>query len=160
LLREAVKNKTALGLKAKTFMDAGDLVPDEVVIGLIEESLKSDAASENFILDGFPRTLPQATALDGLFEKLHIKLDGVVSMDVDNNEIIRRLSERLLCRGCGRIYILSQLPAGERTCKQWAEKFISVMMINRNRCAVVSTCINNKPNRSLSIIKRPDGLLV
>ena len=118
LLREAVKNKTALGLKAKTFMDAGNLVPDEVVIGLIEEVLKSDAARENFILDGFPRTLPQASALDGLFEKLHIQLDYVVSMDVDNNEIIRRLSERLLCRGCGRIYIASQLAASERTCKQ------------------------------------------
>lgn len=118
LLREAVKNKTALGVKAKTYMDAGELVPDEVVIGLIEEVLKSEAARENFILDGFPRTLPQASALDGLFQKLNIKLDYVVSMDVDNNEIIRRLSERLLCRGCGKIYIASQLAAGDRTCKQ------------------------------------------
>jgi adenylate kinase len=117
LLREAVKNKTTLGLKAKTFMDAGELVPDEVVIGLIEEVLNSDAARENFILDGFPRTLPQASALDGLFQKLRIQLDYVVSMEVDNNEIVRRLSDRLLCRGCGRIYIASQLAASDRTCK-------------------------------------------
>ncbi len=71
LLREAVKNKTNLGLKAKTYMDAGNLVPDEVVIGLIEEVLRSDDARENFILDGFPRTIPQASALDALFEKLN-----------------------------------------------------------------------------------------
>ena len=91
LLREAVKNKTTLGLKAKSYMDAGNLVPDEVVIGLIEEVLKSDEARENFILDGFPRTLPQASALDALFEKLGVRLDSVISFEVDNEEIIDRL---------------------------------------------------------------------
>jgi adenylate kinase len=116
LLRAAVKNKTQLGLKAKSFMDAGNLVPDDVVIGLIEEVLQSEEARRNFILDGFPRTIPQASALDGLFKKLDISLDCVVSMDVDNDEIVRRLSQRLLCRGCGKIFILSQLKEGERTC--------------------------------------------
>jgi adenylate kinase len=97
-------------------MDAGNLVPDDVVIGLIEETLRSEEARKNFILDGFPRTIPQAAALDELFKKLNIALDHVVSMDVDNDEIVRRLSQRLLCRGCGRIYILSLLKEGERTC--------------------------------------------
>jgi adenylate kinase len=116
LLREAVKNKTALGLKAKSFMDAGNLVPDDVVIGLIEEVLKSEEAGENFILDGFPRTLPQARALDVLFEKLDIRLNSVISLEVDNNEIIHRLDQRRLCRGCGRIYTIARIGADLKVC--------------------------------------------
>jgi adenylate kinase len=118
LLREAVKNKTALGLKAKSFMDAGNLVPDDVVIGLIEEVLKSEEARENFILDGFPRTLPQASALDALFEKIGVKLDSVISLEVDNEAIIDRLSLRRLCRGCGRIYTVGRISADEKVCAQ------------------------------------------
>jgi adenylate kinases len=118
LLREAVKNKTILGLKAKSFMDAGNLVPDDVVVGLIEEVLKSDEARENFILDGFPRTLPQANALDALFEKLGVRLDSVISFEVDNEEIIDRLNQRRLCRGCGRIYTLARIGADLKVCPQ------------------------------------------
>jgi adenylate kinase len=118
LLRAAVKNKTILGMKAKSFMDAGDLVPDEVVIGLIEEVLKSDEAKENFILDGFPRTLPQASALDGLFEKLGVRLDSVISLEVNNEEIINRLNQRRLCRGCGRIYTITRIGADLTACSQ------------------------------------------
>jgi adenylate kinase len=118
LLREAVKNKTALGLRAKSFMDAGNLVPDEVVIGLIEEVLKSDEARDNFILDGFPRTLPQASALDALFEKLGIRLDSVISLEVNNEAIIDRLNQRRLCRGCGRIYTIAQIGTGLKVCPQ------------------------------------------
>ncbi|HTP14154.1 MAG TPA: adenylate kinase [Bacteroidota bacterium] len=116
LLREAVKNKTALGLKAKSFMDAGNLVPDEVVIGLIEEVLKPEEAQKNFILDGFPRTVPQAKALDVLFEKLNIRLDAVLSLQVDNDEIVRRLDQRRLCRTCGRIYTTAGAGSDSRTC--------------------------------------------
>ena len=118
LLREAVKNKTILGLKAKSFMDAGNLVPDDVVVGLIEEVLKSDEARENFILDGFPRTLPQASALDALFEKLGVRLDSVISFEVDNEEIIDRLNQRRLCRGCGRIYTIARIGANLKVCPQ------------------------------------------
>jgi adenylate kinases len=118
LLREAVKNKTILGLKAKSFMDAGNLVPDDVVVGLIEEVLKSDEARENFILDGFPRTLPQANALDALFEKLGVRLDSVISFEVDNEEIIDRLNQRRLCRDCGRIYTLARIGADLKVCPQ------------------------------------------
>lgn len=116
LLREAVKKQTSLGMKAKSYMDAGNLVPDEVVIGLIEEVLTSGEARENFILDGFPRTVPQAEALDALFNKLNITLDYVFSIEVNNDEIVRRLSQRRLCRGCGRIYTLNQLAEGQTTC--------------------------------------------
>jgi len=118
LLREAVKKKTILGLKAKSFMDAGNLVPDDVVIGLIEEVLRADEARENFILDGFPRTLPQASALDALFEKLGVRLDNVISFEVDNEEIIDRLNQRRLCRGCGRIYTIARIDASLRVCPQ------------------------------------------
>jgi adenylate kinase len=118
LLREAVKNKTILGLKAKSFMDAGNLVPDGVVVGLIEEILRSDEARENFILDGFPRTLPQASALDALFEKLGVRLDSVISFEVDNEEIIDRLNQRRLCRGCGRIYTIARIGADLKMCPQ------------------------------------------
>ncbi len=109
LLREAVKNKTPLGVKARTFMDAGNLVPDDVVIGLIEEVLTPDDVRRNFILDGFPRTLPQARALDALFERLHIALDGVISIQVDAEEIVHRLDQRRLCRACGAIFTTAQL---------------------------------------------------
>jgi adenylate kinase len=118
LLREAVKNKTILGLKAKSFMDAGNLVPDDVVVGLIEEVLTSEEARENFILDGFPRTLPQASALDALFEKLGVRLDSVISFEVDNEEIIDRLNQRRLCRGCGRIYTIARIGANLKVCPQ------------------------------------------
>jgi adenylate kinase len=115
LLREAVKKRTPLGLKAEQYMKAGNLVPDDVVIGLIEEVLKPEEAQHNFILDGFPRTLPQAKALDVLFEKLNIRLDGVINLQVDNDQIVRRLDQRRLCRNCGRIYSLDRL--GEHTVK-------------------------------------------
>jgi adenylate kinase len=116
LLREAVKSQTPLGVKAKSFMDAGNLVPDEVVIGLIEEVLKSDEAQQNFILDGFPRTVPQAKALDVLFEKLDIRLDAVFSLQVDHEEIVRRLDQRRMCRNCGRIYTVSRIGTDARNC--------------------------------------------
>lgn len=118
LLRESVRNRTQLGLQAKTYIDAGNLVPDDVVIGLIEEILKFDESRENFILDGFPRTLPQARALDVLFEKLSVQLDGVISIEVDKDEIARRLSKRRICRSCGRIDTLDRLGADGKVCKQ------------------------------------------
>jgi adenylate kinase len=116
LLREAVKRRTPLGMKAEQFMESGNLVPDDVVIGLIEEVLTSEDAQQNFILDGFPRTLPQAKALDALFEKLNIRLDGVVSLQVDNEEIVRRLDQRRLCRRCGRIYALDRVGTETALC--------------------------------------------
>ncbi len=116
LLRDAIKNCSPLGLKAKSFMDAGNLVPDDVMIGLIEEVLHSNDTQENFILDGFPRTLPQAKALDVLFEKLGIRLDAVFSLQVDSEEIVRRLDQRRLCRACGRIYTLVRLGSDSRKC--------------------------------------------
>jgi adenylate kinase len=117
LLRAAVKNKTPLGLKAQEYMDAGNLVPDEIMIALIEEVLSSRKARKGFILDGFPRTVAQAKALDALFERMNISLDRVISLRVEHDEVIRRLAARRMCRQCGRIYNLQQLEDGGSKCQ-------------------------------------------
>ncbi|MEX2116932.1 MAG: adenylate kinase [Bacteroidota bacterium] len=112
LLRAAVKSSAPLGLKAREYMEAGNLVPDEIMIALIEEVLGSKKARKGFILDGFPRTVAQARALDKLFERMNIKLDRVISLRVEHEEVIRRLSQRRMCKQCGRIYNLQQLENG------------------------------------------------
>jgi Adenylate kinase (EC 2.7.4.3) len=106
ILREAVRNSTDLGIKAKSFMDKGELVPDSVMFGIIRERLKEPDTVNGFILDGFPRTLPQAEELERVFSELGIKLDAVVSIEVDNSEIVKRLSARRTCRSCGSIFNL------------------------------------------------------
>ena len=104
LLREAVKNRSPLGIRADEFMDKGNLVPDDVMVGLIEEVLDSERARKSFILDGFPRTVAQAKALDEMFERMGITMDGVISLRVDHEEVIHRLTHRKMCKTCGRIY--------------------------------------------------------
>lgn len=109
LLRAAVKNQTPLGIKAQQYMDAGNLVPDDIMIDLIREILTSPWAKRGFILDGFPRTVAQAQALDEMFKELGISLDAVISLRVEHDEVIRRLSGRRMCKTCGRIYSLRQI---------------------------------------------------
>ena len=106
ILREAVSRATEMGKKAKAFMDRGELVPDDVVIGIIQDRLKEDDARSGFILDGFPRTLPQAEALDRVFQKAGIKVDHVISMEVDEGLLVKRLTSRRVCRNCGSIFNL------------------------------------------------------
>jgi adenylate kinase len=106
ILREAVKNGTTLGTKAKSFMDKGELVPDEVMIGLIKEVLQSDKCKSGFILDGFPRTIPQAEALSKLFDDLSIRPDKVLNLEVDEKLIAERVSKRRQCKSCGAVFNL------------------------------------------------------
>lgn len=106
MLREAVKNQTELGLKAKSFMDKGELVPDEIMIGIIKEVLSSEKCKNGFILDGFPRTLKQAEALEKIFSELNIKIDYVINLEVSDEEIVKRLSNRRTCRNCSAVYNL------------------------------------------------------
>jgi adenylate kinase len=106
ILREAVKNGTAMGMAAKSYMDKGELVPDEVMIGIIKDVLQSDKCKPGFILDGFPRTIPQAEALSNLFDELNIQPDTVLSMEVDEKLIIDRLSKRRQCKSCGAVFNL------------------------------------------------------
>lgn len=103
ILRAAVKNQTPLGIEAKKFMDAGDLVPDELVIGLVKERLKDDDTNAGFILDGFPRTSAQAVALSSELTELNRPLDAALLVDVDKEVIIGRLTSRRTCRDCGLI---------------------------------------------------------
>ncbi len=104
MLREAVKNGTAMGLKAKGYMDAGGLVPDEVVIGIVRDRLTGKDCSKGFILDGFPRTIPQAKALDGVVKELGKEIRVVLSLEVDEKELLERLTGRRTCTGCGAMY--------------------------------------------------------
>lgn len=103
MLRAAVKNQTPLGLEAKKYMDAGDLVPDEVVIGLVKERLQDEDTKAGFILDGFPRTSTQAVALDSELASLDRPLDAALLVDVDKEVIVKRLTSRRMCRDCGYI---------------------------------------------------------
>jgi adenylate kinase len=104
MLREAVKNGTELGKRAKGFMDAGGLVPDEVVIGIVKERLAANDCAKGFILDGFPRTIPQAQALDRVTKELGKEIRFVLSLDVDQNELMERLCGRRTCTGCGAMF--------------------------------------------------------
>ncbi len=103
MLRAAVKNQTPLGLEAKKYMDAGDLVPDEVVIGLVKERLQDEDTANGFILDGFPRTSTQAVALDFELSTLERPLDAALLVDVKKEVIVKRLTSRRMCRECGYI---------------------------------------------------------
>jgi adenylate kinase len=104
MLRAAAAAGTELGKKAKTIMDAGQLVPDNLMIAIIRDTLKGSTVQNGFILDGFPRTLEQAKALSGLFEELGVGDYKVVVFEVDDEEIIRRLSKRLVCLKDGKIF--------------------------------------------------------
>ena len=102
IIREALKNGTEMGLKAKSFIEAGQLVPDEVVIGFIKERLANDDCKNGFILDGFPRTIPQAEALDAM----GISIDKVVDIEVPDENIMERMTGRRVCGACGASYHL------------------------------------------------------
>ncbi|MFI0792452.1 MULTISPECIES: adenylate kinase [Micromonospora] len=104
IFRANVSQGTPLGIEAKRYMDAGKLVPDEVTINMVRDRLAEPDASEGFLLDGFPRTTPQAAALDKLLADLGTALDLVLELVVDDDEVIRRLSGRRTCRGCGKIW--------------------------------------------------------
>ncbi len=117
MLRAALKEGTALGLEAKKFMEAGKLVPDEVVIGLIEERIKLDDCKKGFMLDGFPRTVGQADALKKVLDSMSLKIDHVVSIDVANEELVARLTGRRTCKACGSgFHVLFDPPKKEGVC--------------------------------------------
>ena len=103
ILRAAVKNQTELGKKAKGYIDAGDLVPDSLIIDLMDERLREPDCEKGFILDGFPRTTAQAVALDDMLVRLERPLDAALLVDVDPEVIIKRLTERRCCKECGYI---------------------------------------------------------
>jgi len=113
MLREAVKQGTELGKRAKEYMDKGELVPDEVVIGIVRERIKQPDCEKGFILDGFPRTITQAEALDKMLDEIDKKIDAVVNIHVPEEEIVKRIVNRRTCKKCGAIYHLIYSPPKE-----------------------------------------------
>ncbi len=117
MFRAAIAAGTEMGNKAKSFMDQGKLVPDEVVIGMVKDRLSEDDCQKGFLLDGFPRTVEQAKALDATIDQLGIKLDGVINIVVPLERLMDRLTGRRVCRGCGASYhVLFNPPAKEGVC--------------------------------------------
>ena len=117
MLREAVAAGTTLGREAKTYMDKGTLVPDDVIIGMIAERLREDDARRGFLLDGFPRTITQAEGLERLLKDLGQPLERVIYFDVPEPELIRRLTGRRVCRSCGHsFHVVSNPPRREGVC--------------------------------------------
>ncbi|WP_213453162.1 adenylate kinase [Rhizomonospora bruguierae] len=104
IFRANVSQRTELGIEAKRYMDAGELVPDEITINMVRDRLAEPDAGDGFLLDGFPRTVPQAATLDKMLVDMGTSLDLVLELVVDDDEVIRRLSGRRTCRGCGKIW--------------------------------------------------------
>jgi len=113
ILRENVKKGTSLGKEAKSFMDSGKLVPDELIIAMVRDRLKNTDCVKGFLLDGFPRTVSQAEALDHLLSNLEVNLDAVILLDVPDDVVIERLSGRRICRRCGTIYHVNFNPSAD-----------------------------------------------
>jgi adenylate kinase len=117
IFRANVSEGTELGIEARKYMDAGDLVPDEVTIAMVKDRLSHDDVSEGFLLDGFPRTVHQAEVLDGMLAERGKAVDVVLELVVDDEEVVRRLSGRRTCRQCGHVWHVDfDPPATEGTC--------------------------------------------
>jgi len=117
MFRKAIKDQTDLGKQAKSFMDKGELVPDEVTVGIVKDRIKEEDCKNGFLLDGFPRTVVQANALGKMLEDLGIKLDSVINVEVPYEDLIGRLTGRRICRSCGATYhMIFNPPKDEGVC--------------------------------------------
>lgn len=125
MFRKNIKKSTDLGIKAKDYMDKGMLVPDEITIGIVKERLKEDDCKKGFILDGFPRTIPQAEYLDKALAELKIELDYALNIYVEDEKLIKRLSGRRVCQKCGKSYhIIYNPPIKQGVCDVCGSKVI------------------------------------
>ena len=117
MFRAAMKDGTELGLQAKSYMDKGELVPDEVTIGIVRERISKDDCHKGFLLDGFPRTVPQAAALEDILSQLDKKMDYVINIDVNHELLMERLTGRRICKACGATYhLIFNPPTQEHLC--------------------------------------------
>jgi len=117
MLRANVRDQTALGIEAQNFMNDGRLVPDEVILGMMDSRLQKNDCKNGYILDGFPRTIPQAEGLDKLLDKIGHKLDCAIVLDVEQEAFVNRFSSRRSCKGCGRVYnLIFDPPEKENKC--------------------------------------------
>jgi len=154
ILREAVANKTEVGLKAKSYMDKGELVPDDVVIAIAKDKLAS-IGDTGFVLDGFPRTIAQAEALDTALEDVEKPLDMVINLQVDKDELVRRLSGRRVCPKCGEPYhVESKKPSVEGVCDK-----CGTTLIHRDddKPEAVLNRLNVYENQTAPVLQYYDG---
>jgi len=164
LLRAAIKEQLPLGLKAKSIMDAGGLVPDDVVMGIVEERLAQSDCASGFVLDGFPRTIAQADALNQLLTKMGKRIDCVVSLEIANSEIVQRISGRRTCSACGKGYhIRNAPPRSEGVCDacggslRQRDDDIETAVQNRLSVYDEQTSPLKEYYRSVGILKVVDG---
>lgn len=117
ILRAAVRDETPMGIRAKTYMDRGELVPDEVVVGIAEERLRHADCAKGFIFDGFPRTVAQAEALDLILKRMGREITKVISITVDEEELLERIGGRRACPKCGKVYhLVNEPPKRDEIC--------------------------------------------
>ena len=125
IFRANIKGGTELGMKAKAFMDQGQLVPDEITIGMLLDRIKEDDCQKGYVLDGFPRTIPQAESLTKALTELGDKIDWAVNVDVPDENIISRMSGRRACLGCGQTYhIVYNAPKTENVCDTCGQELV------------------------------------
>jgi len=125
ILREVINNKTPEGKEAETFLRSGKLVPDSLINNIVNKRLKNDDCKDGFILDGYPRTVPQAEFLNGMLSKNGETLDKVINIEIDENIIIKRLSNRRICLSCGELYnMLTDPPPEDKVCRVCGGKVI------------------------------------
>ncbi len=125
MFREAVAAGTELGRKVKNILESGLLVPDDIVIQVVEERLKKGDCQKGFVFDGYPRTVPQAIALDEILSKMSAKLDAVIYLEISEQAVVKRLTSRRVCPRCGRIYnMISMRPKNDEQCDDDGTKLI------------------------------------
>lgn len=157
MIREALKNGTEMGLKAKSFMDEGKLVPDEVVIGIVKERLSADDCKKGFILDGFPRTIPQAEALDNM----GVEIQHVINIDISDEKIINRMSGRRVCENCGRpFHVVTLKPKRKVFVTIAAAPLFSARTTTPIPCLLVSKHITKRPSPSFLTMRSRVSLLL
>lgn len=164
ILRQAVKEESELGAEANSYIVAGELVPDDLMLGLIKMRLMGVEGRKGFILDGFPRTVVQAEGLDGLLSSFDEKLDAVISIEVDSKVLVRRLSSRRICPCCGRNYnLLSSPPQRPGRCDLCGAKLIQreddreQTIINRLEVYTEQTAPLKEFYKNKGLLKQIDG---
>ncbi|CAM3138545.1 Adenylate kinase [Lactobacillus bombicola] len=160
MFREAMANETKVGLEAKSYIDKGDLVPDEVTARLVEERLNQPDIKEGYILDGFPRTIVQAEALEGITKRLNKPLTKVISLEVKEETLVSRLSARFMCKKCGATYNkITKMPKVEGSCDRCGSHEFYQREDDKPEVVKNRLQVNEKMNTPLKDYYQKNGLL-
>ena len=160
MFREAIKNQTAMGQLANSYISKGNLVPDEVTVGLVKERLAQEDCKNGFILDGFPRTLPQAECLDEICKELNIKIDYVIDIEVSAQDVIERLSARRVCRSCGAsFHLIFNKPTVDGVCDLCGGELYTRKDDNKESVAVRINTYQEQTSQLIDYYKKKGILL-